>query len=289
MLRVKGSDTLCPLGPGLVDDWDFHGKRIRTLVNGEVRQDGSTDEMLWDMHYLVADIARTITLVPGDVILSGTPANSRPVEPGDVVEVEVEGLGSAPQHDRRGRRPDPRGRRRPAERVRGGRLDGVRRRLGVPRGPVSEEGLMDLEAHLRSHAFMKVERPPLMWSPDTEDEPFLLMLGEMIALGLGRGTELADLTLNISNVTVDPDAEDDEGEAIPDGDYVAVTVRGAGVWEDDLWRAGQGADHRAPRQRRSRRRRRRRGLRVHAEPRVRGFGHRAAPSSARSVVTRSTR
>ena len=94
MLRVKGSDTLCPLGPGLVDDWDFHGKRIRTLVNGEVRQDGSTDEMVWDMHYLVADIARTITLVPGDVILSGTPANSRPVEPGDVVEVEVEGLGA---------------------------------------------------------------------------------------------------------------------------------------------------------------------------------------------------
>ena len=94
MLRVKGSDTLCPLGPGLVDDWDFRGKRIRTLVNGEVRQDGSTDEMEWDMHYLVADIARTITLEPGDVILSGTPANSRPVEPGDVVEVVVEGLGT---------------------------------------------------------------------------------------------------------------------------------------------------------------------------------------------------
>jgi 5-oxopent-3-ene-1,2,5-tricarboxylate decarboxylase/2-hydroxyhepta-2,4-diene-1,7-dioate isomerase len=94
MLRVKGSDTLCPLGPGLVDDWDFRGKAIRTLVNGQVRQDGSTDEMVWDMHYLVADIARTITLAPGDVILSGTPANSRPVEPGDVVEVEVEGLGT---------------------------------------------------------------------------------------------------------------------------------------------------------------------------------------------------
>jgi 5-oxopent-3-ene-1,2,5-tricarboxylate decarboxylase / 2-hydroxyhepta-2,4-diene-1,7-dioate isomerase len=94
MLRVKGSDTLCPLGPGLVDDWDFRGKRIRTLVNGDLRQDGSTDEMVWDMHYLVADIARTITLVPGDVILSGTPANSRPVEPGDVVEVEVDGLGT---------------------------------------------------------------------------------------------------------------------------------------------------------------------------------------------------
>ena len=94
MLRVKGADTLCPLGPGLVEDWEFHGKRIRTLVNGEVKQDGSTDEMVWDMHYLVADLARTITLLPGDVILSGTPANSRPVAPGDVVEVEVEGLGT---------------------------------------------------------------------------------------------------------------------------------------------------------------------------------------------------
>jgi 5-oxopent-3-ene-1,2,5-tricarboxylate decarboxylase / 2-hydroxyhepta-2,4-diene-1,7-dioate isomerase len=98
MLRVKGSDTLCPLGPGLVDDWDFRGKGIRTLVNGEVRQDGNTDEMEWDMHYLVADIARTITLIPGDVLLSGTPANSRTVYPGDVVEVEVEGLGRLTNH-----------------------------------------------------------------------------------------------------------------------------------------------------------------------------------------------
>jgi 5-oxopent-3-ene-1,2,5-tricarboxylate decarboxylase/2-hydroxyhepta-2,4-diene-1,7-dioate isomerase len=93
MLRVKGSDTFAPLGPGLVTGWDFHGKRIRTYVNGSVVQDGSTDEMTWDMHYLVADIARTITLLPGDVLLSGTPANSRPVQPGDLVEVEVEGLG----------------------------------------------------------------------------------------------------------------------------------------------------------------------------------------------------
>jgi 5-oxopent-3-ene-1,2,5-tricarboxylate decarboxylase / 2-hydroxyhepta-2,4-diene-1,7-dioate isomerase len=98
MLRVKGSDTLCPLGPGLVRGWDFHGKRLRTYVNGTVVQDGSTDEMTWDMHYLVADIARTITLFPGDVLLSGTPANSRPVQPGDVVEVEVEGLGRLSNH-----------------------------------------------------------------------------------------------------------------------------------------------------------------------------------------------
>ena len=94
MLRVKGSDTMCPVGPGIVIGWDFHDKRIRTLVNGEVRQDGSTSEMTWDMNYLVADLARTITLLPGDLIFSGTPANSRPVQPGDVVTVEVEGLGA---------------------------------------------------------------------------------------------------------------------------------------------------------------------------------------------------
>jgi len=93
MLRVKGSDTLCPLGPGLVEGWDFHNKYLRTYVNGQLKQDGNTAEMTWDMHYLVADIARNITLEPGDVLLSGTPANSRPVQPGDVVEVEVEGLG----------------------------------------------------------------------------------------------------------------------------------------------------------------------------------------------------
>ena len=93
MLRVKGSDTLCPVGPALVTGWDFRGKRIRTFVNGKVVQDGNTDEMEWDMHYLVADIARNITLEPGDLLLSGTPANSRPVQPGDVVAVEVEGLG----------------------------------------------------------------------------------------------------------------------------------------------------------------------------------------------------
>jgi 5-oxopent-3-ene-1,2,5-tricarboxylate decarboxylase/2-hydroxyhepta-2,4-diene-1,7-dioate isomerase len=98
MLRVKGSDTLCPLGPALVTGWDFRGKYLRTFVNGDLRQDGNTDEMTWDMSYLVADIARTITLEPGDVLLSGTPANSRPVQPGDIVEVEVEGLGRLSNH-----------------------------------------------------------------------------------------------------------------------------------------------------------------------------------------------
>jgi 5-oxopent-3-ene-1,2,5-tricarboxylate decarboxylase/2-hydroxyhepta-2,4-diene-1,7-dioate isomerase len=98
MLRVKGSDTLAPVGPGLVTDWDFRHKGIRTLVNGAVVQDDTTDGMEWDMHYLVADIARTITLSPGDLLFSGTPAHSRPVQPGDVVEVEVEGLGRLANH-----------------------------------------------------------------------------------------------------------------------------------------------------------------------------------------------
>ena len=98
MLRVKGSDTLAPVGPGLVTNWDFRNKGIRTLVNGVAKQDSTTAEMEWDMHYLVTDIARTITLSPGDLLFSGTPAHSRPVQPGDIVEVEVEGLGRLTNH-----------------------------------------------------------------------------------------------------------------------------------------------------------------------------------------------
>ena len=93
MLRVKGSDTLCPVLDETVPGWDFRGRRIRTLVNGEVRQDGNTDEMAWDPHYLIGDISRTHTLLPGDLVFTGTPAGSRPVEPGDEVTVEVDGLG----------------------------------------------------------------------------------------------------------------------------------------------------------------------------------------------------
>ena len=93
MLRVKGADTLGAVGPGLVSGWIPRGKAIRTLVNEKVVQEGTLDELIWDMNYLVADLARLITLCPGDLILSGTPANSRPVKPGDLVAVEVEGLG----------------------------------------------------------------------------------------------------------------------------------------------------------------------------------------------------
>ena len=93
MLRVKGADTLCPVLEPVVPGWDFRGRSIRTLVNGEERQSGNTDEMQWDPHYLIADLARTHTLLPGDLVFTGTPAGSRPVEPGDEVAVEVDGLG----------------------------------------------------------------------------------------------------------------------------------------------------------------------------------------------------
>ena len=99
---------------------------------------------------------------------------------------------------------------------------------------------MDLDGPLRAQASLKVERPPTLWEAETEVEPFLALLGEMIALGLGRGNELGDLTLNVSNVVVEPDEDDEEVEWIPVGHYVAITIRGAGAWLDDTWRAGQG-------------------------------------------------
>jgi 5-oxopent-3-ene-1,2,5-tricarboxylate decarboxylase/2-hydroxyhepta-2,4-diene-1,7-dioate isomerase len=93
MLRVKGADTLGVAGPRLVTDWVPDDQVLRTRVNGRVVQESSLRGMIWDMAYLVADLARMMTLVPGDMIFSGTPANSRPVQPGDVVTVECEGLG----------------------------------------------------------------------------------------------------------------------------------------------------------------------------------------------------
>jgi 5-oxopent-3-ene-1,2,5-tricarboxylate decarboxylase / 2-hydroxyhepta-2,4-diene-1,7-dioate isomerase len=96
MLRVKGQDGFCPLGPALVDaaDVDPEDLTIRTFVNGEQVQEGNTgSDLMFSFAYQVADVARLVTLEPGDVLLTGTPANSRPVEPGDVVAVEVEGIG----------------------------------------------------------------------------------------------------------------------------------------------------------------------------------------------------
>jgi len=98
MLRVKGADTLGVVGPGLVQGWHPKDQILRTRVNGKVVQESSVTGMIFSVAYLVADLARIMTLVPGDLILSGTPANSRPVNPGDVVTVEVEGLGVLESH-----------------------------------------------------------------------------------------------------------------------------------------------------------------------------------------------
>jgi len=96
MLRVKGQDGFCPLGPVMVDagDVDADDLTLRTFVNGEEVQHGHTGtDLMFSFAYQIADLARLITLEPGDVLLTGTPAHSRPVEPGDVVAVEVEGIG----------------------------------------------------------------------------------------------------------------------------------------------------------------------------------------------------
>ncbi len=95
MLRVKGQDGFCPIGPELVpaEEFDPTGFELRTYLNGEVVQHGSAADLIWPISYLLADLCRLITLEPGDVVLSGTPANSRPMEPGDQVEVEISGLG----------------------------------------------------------------------------------------------------------------------------------------------------------------------------------------------------
>jgi len=95
MLRVKGQDGFCPIGPELVpaSEFDPTSFEIRTYLKGEVVQQGSAADLIWPISYLLADLCRLITLEPGVVVLSGTPANSRPMEPGDVVEVEATNLG----------------------------------------------------------------------------------------------------------------------------------------------------------------------------------------------------
>jgi 5-oxopent-3-ene-1,2,5-tricarboxylate decarboxylase / 2-hydroxyhepta-2,4-diene-1,7-dioate isomerase len=93
MTRVKGQDGFCPLGPGLVSGLDVRAERLRTYLNGEVVQEDPIEAMTFGIDYILADLCRHISLSPGDVVLTGTPANSRPMEPGDVVEVEVTGIG----------------------------------------------------------------------------------------------------------------------------------------------------------------------------------------------------
>jgi 5-oxopent-3-ene-1,2,5-tricarboxylate decarboxylase/2-hydroxyhepta-2,4-diene-1,7-dioate isomerase len=94
MLRVKGADTLLPIGPGIVRGVNLFEQTLRTYVDGRVVQEARIgEETIWGPHYVIADLARHLTLVAGDVILMGTPCHSRPVGPGHRVECEITGLG----------------------------------------------------------------------------------------------------------------------------------------------------------------------------------------------------
>ena len=96
--RAKGFDTFCPLGPWIETDLDpqdfIDGVGIQTHLNGDLVQDGSTKDMIFDIPTLVAAITSVMTLLPGDVILTGTPEGIGPMQPGDEVEVSIAGLGA---------------------------------------------------------------------------------------------------------------------------------------------------------------------------------------------------
>jgi hypothetical protein len=126
---------------------------------------------------------------------------------------------------------------------------------------------MRFDEILTAHGFMRTERPPLMWEADTDDERFIPLLGEMIVVGLNAGTERIQLTLAVSNVTVEEDEDPEESPSVEPGDYVAVTVTGAGSLEQRRVAFRRRPDARHVGQRRTASGRRRRRLRVHARPR----------------------
>ncbi len=96
--RAKGFDSFCPLGPWVETDLDpqafADGVRVRTYLNGDVVQDGSTADMIFDVPTLVAHVSSVMTLLPGDVILTGTPEGVGRMHVGDEVEVAIDGLGA---------------------------------------------------------------------------------------------------------------------------------------------------------------------------------------------------
>jgi 2-keto-4-pentenoate hydratase/2-oxohepta-3-ene-1,7-dioic acid hydratase in catechol pathway len=91
--RAKGFDSFCPLGPWIETDLDITDLSIQCRVNGELRQDGRTKDLVFPLDQLIAYVSAVMTLEPGDVILTGTPAGVSPLQPGDRVAVEVEGIG----------------------------------------------------------------------------------------------------------------------------------------------------------------------------------------------------
>lgn len=92
--RAKASDSFGPVGPMLVRGLNYNDLLLRTRVNGEVRQSERTRDLLFDVEEIVSYVSRYVTLYPGDIIFTGTPGSTRAMEPGDVVEVELEGVGT---------------------------------------------------------------------------------------------------------------------------------------------------------------------------------------------------
>jgi 2-keto-4-pentenoate hydratase/2-oxohepta-3-ene-1,7-dioic acid hydratase in catechol pathway len=92
--RAKGFDTFAPIGPWIETEIDPAALRVRCLVNGETKQDGNTKEMAASVYRLVEFVSHIMTLFPGDVIATGTPPGVGPVKAGDVMTVEVEGIGA---------------------------------------------------------------------------------------------------------------------------------------------------------------------------------------------------
>jgi len=92
--RAKGFDTFAPLGPCMASGLDWSDLRIITRVDGEVRQDATTAEMIFGVPQLVEAVTRVMTMLPGDVIATGTPAGVGQIQPGSVIEVEIEGIGT---------------------------------------------------------------------------------------------------------------------------------------------------------------------------------------------------
>jgi 2-keto-4-pentenoate hydratase/2-oxohepta-3-ene-1,7-dioic acid hydratase in catechol pathway len=91
--RAKGFDTFCPVGPRVADGLDWRALSVSCRVNGEVRQQAPATEMAFDIPSLLAFASGVMTLEPGDLLLTGTPSGTSELRPGDVVEVEIPGVG----------------------------------------------------------------------------------------------------------------------------------------------------------------------------------------------------
>lgn len=93
--RAKGFDTFCPIGPAIATDIDpWSGVKVETRVNGSMRQQGTTADFIFPVDAIIRYISQAMTLMPGDLIATGTPSGVGPLEPGDFVEVSVEGIGT---------------------------------------------------------------------------------------------------------------------------------------------------------------------------------------------------